>query len=271
MVKEFVLSPRAIQQKINKMDTNQERKQIEEALASSFPTKAINQACRTILLARIERENFLNSKLKRVVENIIKTSEFDVDYVLKEYEIPTHKQNNPLSNIGFLAAIGVAGFGAILTSNILLKLVGCGLMGAAGYGFGLIHNKPIPIIDKKMSIVTTTDGVIKKLDVFYNAIRQLLDANKMLKTSNESVLKSLQQLLKLKIVDENVIRDYLEEVISDHYNVKLVDCEGDYANTDYFEFYESVKIENPATTLKAMVSIIDDFCISKGVHVIPKK
>lgn len=106
---------------------------------------------------------------------------------------------------------------------------------------------------------------IKDVEDYLLKIHQLVKSlqRPYLKGSDENLLYGIQQLLELS---NGPHKERLEELVEGYFDVKLVSYEGDYASDVFFRLSRA-NIENPLTTVKAIISTTDGSCIEKGIYV----
>lgn len=120
---------------------------------------------------------------------------------------------------------------------------------------------------KHQIVINTTDKEIAStISTLIDNIKNLYSV-KLAKCSEKMLLYKLHEFYRnLSDVDGND----LIKIITKCFNVKYVRCENDYANTDYFDSYQS-DVPEDETRFCAMVSNIDDSCIEKGVYLCSTK
>ena len=252
------------------MKTENEKQLILAALKSKTPASSVNQACRDILLGRIDNGNFPDSNLKDDLINLLYLTEFiNLEYVQKEETENVVPQQKSILGIGFLGILGAFGIGSIIWGSTFLRLIGCGFVGFSGYRLGLYRHKPKPIKRNKMMLATTVDDIFKKVNDLYEKSSILLNHPYLKTRGDDSVIKSMYELLKLSDDKGKEIKDLVKEILTDNFKVKFVDHAGEYATGDYFKYTEFKNLEKPETILQALVSSKSNeskVCIAKGIR-----
>ena len=93
-----------------------------------------------------------------------------------------------------------------------------------------------------------------------------------LRTSPNQVLRDLHKLIvqSKRQKDYGVIIKNLEEVLEEHFGVKVIEYnDDDKKSSDYFSYSQSNSVSEPITTVPALVDIDTEECIIQGKYVTP--
>lgn len=132
------------------------------------------------------------------------------------------------------------------------------------------RNDELVIKQKKgysVNMSSTAESIMSEIDVFMGKIRKYLEAHFMTK-DDKAFIGDLHTYVYKNLVPED--QKLLERVMTRNFDIKYVECVGEYSSVDYFETDEGNNSE-PETQCKAVMSNRDStFCLSKGVYLKPR-
>lgn len=132
------------------------------------------------------------------------------------------------------------------------------------------RNDELVIKQKKgysVNMSSTAESIMSEINVFVELIRKYLEAHFMTK-DDKAFIGDLHMYVYKNLVPED--QKKLERVMMRNFDIKYVECVGEYSSVDYFETDEGNNSE-PETQCKAVMSNRDStFCLSKGVYLKPR-
>lgn len=130
--------------------------------------------------------------------------------------------------------------------------------------------------NEAFNIEVDIDNSIKQIS---NSLTKLVDNIKTialngdrLRTSPNQVLGDLHKLIaqSKRQKDYGVVIKNLEEVLEEHFGVKVIEYnDDDKKSSDYFSYSQSNSVSEPITTVPALVDIDTEKCIIQGKYVTP--
>lgn len=132
------------------------------------------------------------------------------------------------------------------------------------------RNDELVIKQKKgysVNMSSTVELIMSEIDVFVEKIREYLETHFMTKDDKAFIGDLHMNVYKNLVKDD---QELLERVMMRNFDIKYVECVGEYSSVDYFETDEGNNSE-PETQCKAVMSNRDStFCLSKGVYLKPR-
>lgn len=133
-----------------------------------------------------------------------------------------------------------------------------------------VRNDEVVIKQKKgysVNMSSTAESIMSEIEVFVRNIRKYLEAHFMTKDDKAFIGDIHTYVYKNLVPDDQKL---LERVMTRNFDIKYVECVGEYNSVDYFETDEGNNSE-PETQCKAVMSNRDStFCLSKGVYLKPR-
>lgn len=135
------------------------------------------------------------------------------------------------------------------------------------FGYNLNNNFNVEL-DIENSMVQISNSLNKLVD----DIKSIAFNGDRLRTSPNQVLVDLHKLIvqSKRQKEYGVIINNLEEVLEEHFGVKIVEYNpDDMHSSDYFSVCQSNSISEPITTVPALIDIDTEKCIISGKYVTP--
>lgn len=124
----------------------------------------------------------------------------------------------------------------------------------------------------KVDIVNSMEQISNSLTMLVDNIKSIALNGDRLRTSPNQVLGDLHKLIvqSKRQKDYGVIIKNLEEVLEEHFGVKVIEYnDDDKKSSDYFSHSQSNSVLEPITTVPALIDMETEKCIIPGKYVTP--
>ena len=253
---------------------NEELQLISKALQSKEPERSVTEACRRILLIRIEQAKVNDRDIRTHLNHIVNAIDFPLTYTPIENK-PTIKRTIKWKS----AVCGVVcGIGGVLISTLIKSpnsldapywvapLCGGIISLCGGYALGESLTSKIQVEygkDKSLRITTTAEHLIKKIDEICTAFQPLFSMNQ-LNGRYKEVLRWFQTTYSMngnRMEYRQSVANFLKSL-----GYEFVEYDSQYSQ--YFEASEA-NVSQPTTSLYAIKSIADGEFIINGKVIFP--
>lgn len=134
------------------------------------------------------------------------------------------------------------------------------------------YNSKNDAFNIEVDIDNSMEQISNSLKMFVDNIKTIALNGDRLRTSPNQVLRDLHKLIvqSKRQKDYGVIIKNLEEVLEEHFGVKVIEYnDDDKKSSDYFSYSQSNSVSEPITTVPALVDIDTGKCIIQGKYVTP--
>lgn len=124
----------------------------------------------------------------------------------------------------------------------------------------------------ELDIVNSMEQISNSLIMLVDNIKSIALNGDRLRTSPNQVLEDLHRLIvqSKRQKDYGVIIKNLEEILEEHFGVKVIEYNDDENKShDFFSYSQSNSVSEPITTVPALVDIDTEECIIQGKYVTP--
>ena len=124
----------------------------------------------------------------------------------------------------------------------------------------------------ELDIVNSMEQISNSLIMLVDNIKSIALNGDRLRTSPNQVLEDLHRLIvqSKRQKDYGVIIKNLEEILEEHFGVKVIEYNDDEKKShDFFSYSQSNSVSEPITTVPALVDIDTEECIIQGKYVTP--
>lgn len=134
------------------------------------------------------------------------------------------------------------------------------------------YNSKNDAFNIEVDIDNSMEQISNSLTMFVDNIKTIALNGDRLRTSPNQVLRDLHKLIvqSKRQKDYGVIIKNLEEVLEEHFGVKVIEYnDDDKKSSDYFSYSQSNSVSEPITTVPALVDTDTEKCIIQGKYVTP--
>ena len=124
----------------------------------------------------------------------------------------------------------------------------------------------------ELDIVNSMEQISNSLIMLVDNIKSIALNGDRLRTSPNQVLEDLHRLIvqSKRQKDYGVIIKNIEEILEEHFGVKVIEYNDDEKKShDFFSYSQSNSVSEPITTVPALVDIDTEECIIQGKYVTP--